>query len=71
LPADGYVTLAVYDLRGRLVCTLVEAFQRMGEHGVIWDGRDDAGRSLASGSYLVRLRGDESVLATIKLQLVR
>jgi flagellar hook assembly protein FlgD len=31
----------------------------MGHHRVVWDGRDDAGRGLATGTYLVQLRAGE------------
>ena len=49
------VSLEIYDLSGRLVRTLVRAVQPAGEYRVACDGRDDRGRSLASGLYFVRL----------------
>ena len=49
------VSLEVFDLSGRLVRTLVRAVQPAGEYHVTCDGRDDRGRSLASGMYFVRL----------------
>jgi len=45
----------LFDLRGRRVRRLVDSTQSAGLHRVIWDGRDDAGRQLASGVYLLRL----------------
>lgn len=56
LHARGSVRLALYDVRGRLVKTLV-AGESMGagSHEVIWDGRDDAGRPAAAGIYFYRL----------------
>ncbi len=55
--ADGmpYVKLQIYNIRGQRVRTLVQEFQRAGEHSVVWDGRDDAGQTVASGIYLYRL----------------
>jgi hypothetical protein len=55
LPADGAVKLSIYSLDGRRIATLVDEPRTAGEHEVIWDGRDDAGRAVSSGSYLYRL----------------
>jgi hypothetical protein len=51
----GQVQVRVYSLSGRLVRTLVSRELTVGNHEVIWDGIDDAGRSVASGTYLVRM----------------
>ncbi len=56
---DGVVDLAVYDLTGRRVRTLSRGHRNAGDHRTTWDGSDDRGRSLASGVYLVHLRGVE------------
>ena len=56
LPEDlPSVELAVYDLLGQKLAVLVRGPRASGLHSVEWDGRDDAGRNLASGSYLYRL----------------
>jgi len=51
--------LSVYDARGRLVSTLARGPFSAGDHAFQWYGRDDAGRMVASGSYLVRLRAGD------------
>ena len=57
LPEDQpHVELAVYDLLGQKLAVLVSGPRDSGLHSLEWDGRDDAGRPLASGSYLYRLR---------------
>lgn len=54
-PRGGDVALFVYDLRGRLVRTVRT---RSGEgRRVAWDGRDNAGRRVAAGTYYWRLDG--------------
>ncbi len=63
LAAPGTVALRVYDVRGRLVRTLVDASQSAGPHAVTWDGRDDGGRPAASGVYFYRLDAGRSVLS--------
>lgn len=55
VPRSGQVTLAVYDLHGRKVRTLVSGEQKAGRHVVVWDGTDDRGRHVASGMYFYRL----------------
>jgi hypothetical protein len=57
LPAAGPARVAVYDLQGRLVCTLHEGDLAAGPHALAWDGRNDGGRAAASGVYLVRAAG--------------
>jgi photosystem II stability/assembly factor-like uncharacterized protein len=51
LPAMGPVSLAVYDLSGRLVQTLFSGRGVPGSHSVVFDGR-----TLASGMYFVNLQ---------------
>ena len=53
---DGPVQLDVFDARGRLVRTLVhQARMQAGYQQVIWDGKDQRGRAVASGIYHARL----------------
>ena len=56
LPRESEVQVAVYNTLGQVVCRLVEGHRGMGHHRVVWDGRDNAGRELATGTYLVQLR---------------
>ena len=70
LPAAGPAHLAVFTLTGQRVAVLQQGPQQAGYHRLRWNGRDDAGRSLASGMYLYRLVTDEVVL-TRKLILLR
>ncbi len=55
LPDQGSARLTVYDVTGRAVRTLVDDALGAGEHDVVWDGNDDAGRPCASGLYVYRL----------------
>ncbi len=55
LPREGPVQITVCDVIGRVVRTLVHGFMTPGQHEVVWDGKDDDGRSVASGVYLYRL----------------
>ena len=56
LPLDKAVSVKVYDMTGRLVRTLVNnQFHTEGFHEVTWDATNDAGRQVASGSYIYTL----------------
>ena len=70
LPAAGPVHLAVYALNGQQVRTLVQGVADPGWHVARWDGRDEAGRAVASGVYLYRLAAVGGV-RTGKMTLVR
>jgi flagellar hook assembly protein FlgD len=61
LERAGHVELAVYDVAGRLVRTLVSGSREAGEHRAVWDGRDEQGRAAPSGAYLCRVRAGGSV----------
>jgi len=66
----GPVHLAIYALNGRRVATLVDETRAAGRHAVTWAGRDDHGRTVASGVYLCRLRADGRT-AAMRLTLVK
>jgi len=63
LDRDTRVSLRVFDVQGRAVRTLVDSYLSAGQRVVGWDGRDDSGRSLASGTYFLRLAGGGSYLS--------
>ena len=70
LPAPGPAHLEVFTLTGQRVAVLHQGLQQVGYHRLRWNGRDDAGRPVASGMYLYRLVTNEVVL-TRKLILLR
>ncbi len=56
LPEPGRVRLAIHDVRGARVATLVDADLPSGEKSAEWSGRDDRGAPVPSGIYFVRLQ---------------
>ena len=54
LPATARVRLAVFDVQGRRVATLVDGVRGAGVHPVTWDSRNGAGRRVAAGVYWAR-----------------
>ncbi len=70
LPQDANVVLAVYDLVGKKVCTLVEGDKASGAYAIEWDGIDGDSRKVASGVYILRLQA-LGQLETRKMMLIR
>jgi hypothetical protein len=57
LPEQAQVRLAVFNLVGQHVRTLIDALQEPGYRSVLWDARNDAGREVGSGVYIYSLLG--------------
>ena len=70
LDERGPVRLSVYGPTGRLVTDLVNEVMGEGPHAATWNGRDRAGRDVASGVYYYRLNAGETSL-TKKMVLIR
>jgi hypothetical protein len=70
MAAPGRVSLAVYDVRGRLVRSLVNETVGMGGHQIRWDGRDKSGQTASSGIYFVKFQSG-SVSEVKRVTLVK
>lgn len=70
LPEAEVVRLAVYDLTGRSIKTLVAGELGAGTHQAMWDGTTEAGVMAASGVYLYRLEAG-SVSQTRQMILMK
>ncbi|MCK9996643.1 MAG: T9SS type A sorting domain-containing protein [Candidatus Krumholzibacteria bacterium] len=70
LPSAQTVSLRIYDERGALVRTLVDGLVAEGENQVLWDGKDNGGRSVASGVYYYVLKSNSGDLRH-KMTLIR
>jgi hypothetical protein len=55
MPRDGMADLSVYDVSGRMVKHLVSGALPAGSHVTVWDGKDEDGRLVRSGTYFSRL----------------
>jgi hypothetical protein len=55
LPVHSDVSLAIFDIYGRRVKTLIDAPQEAGYHNAIWDGRNEMGIPVSSGLYFCRI----------------
>lgn len=55
VPQNSYVKLAIYDISGRVIKTLVNGQQEAGYYSINWDGNTEAGSKVASGMYIYRI----------------
>ena len=70
LPEPGTVRLAVYNLAGQCVRPLIDDDRPPGGHSLVWGGRDEEDRDVASGVYLLQMTTGE-YRAVRKLVLMR
>jgi len=68
---DNLVQLNVYNIRGEKVRTLVQDNLPANEYTLVWDGKNDNGRNVASGQYFARLRIGQEVVQVRKMSLVK
>ncbi|MBD3237303.1 MAG: hypothetical protein GF330_11405 [Candidatus Eisenbacteria bacterium] len=70
LPAASTGQLGLYDPSGRRLGLLARGPWRAGVHRLLWDGQDDRGRPLPSGTYYLRLEAG-GLVRSDRLVLVR
>ncbi|MFQ6617732.1 MAG: T9SS type A sorting domain-containing protein, partial [Fidelibacterota bacterium] len=70
IPERGDVYLAIYNLLGQRIATLVNKKMNAGSHSLTWNGTDDRGESVASGIYFYKLESKDRVQAR-KLVLMK
>jgi hypothetical protein len=58
LPRNGNVHLAIYNILGRRVATLVDQNMSMGRHSITWNAKTENGLELPSGMYFVQILTD-------------
>ncbi|HOX27228.1 MAG TPA: C25 family cysteine peptidase [Candidatus Krumholzibacteria bacterium] len=69
VPRASEVDLAVYDVSGRRVTTLVTGMVDTGRHEVVWQGVDERGGVVPSGVYFSRLSANGELLTSKMLLL--
>ena len=53
--ANAKAKLEIFNLKGQKIRTLVDTVHSEGNHSIVWNGRDDYSRKVASGVYFYRL----------------
>jgi hypothetical protein len=71
VPAEGArVSLAIYDVGGRLVRSLLDGNATPGKKSVEWNGKDSRGNTVSTGVYFYRLRAGDKVI-TKKMVMIK
>lgn len=55
IPTNSFVTVRVYDMLGREVKTLVNGAKNVGTYNVVWNGENNFGNKVSSGTYIYRI----------------
>lgn len=61
IPNASFVSLKVYDAAGKEIRTLVNTNKSAGLNTVVWNGKNNSGRSVASGMFFYRLSAGKNV----------
>jgi len=56
-----HVTIDVFDVSGKRVASLVDAFMQAGNHAITWNGVDQSGRKVPGGIYIYTMRTTNKV----------
>lgn len=70
LPEPGVAEIRIFDIRGVEVRTLARSLFAAGSHSVVWNGKDNTGMQVNSGTYLYVLKS-RSFTQTKKMILVK
>jgi hypothetical protein len=70
LSKNAKVNLRIYNLRGQIVRNLIDQQQAGGNHQIAWDARDNKGKALNSGMYIMQLQID-GIVTNRKLLLYK
>lgn len=70
IPENSVVKIAIYDLLGNEVTTLVNEYAIPGNYEVVWNGTDRLGRAVPSGVYIYKLIANQ-FSATGKMLLLK
>jgi hypothetical protein len=70
LKKSGSVKISIYNTLGQKVATLYDGQQVAGKHRLVWDGRNDKGIRLATGTYIYQMEAD-GVMQSKKMLLLK
>ncbi len=55
IPQSGIVKINIYDISGKLIRKLINEQKNTGKYLVTWDGRNDSGKTVSSGTYFYQI----------------
>jgi hypothetical protein len=70
LPEHSNVKIQIYDITGRLVKNLSDMELDAGTHVVVWNGKDNFGKGVASGIYFLKFNAG-TYTKTVKMMMLK
>ena len=71
IPQNTHVEIAIYNILGQKVATLINQNQMAGFHRVVWNGMDRTGRLVSNGIYFYELKAGNRVVSLKKMVILR
>ena len=59
ITVSAHATITTYNVLGQVMRTLVDEEKEPGDYSIVWDGKNDKGQSVASGTYFYELRAGD------------
>lgn len=56
LPQSENVKVLIFNLNGELIAEVVNQFQNAGTYEVVWNGKNNSGQQVASGTYIYKVQ---------------
>jgi len=70
LENKNVVNLAIYNIKGQKIRTLLDNYVLPGKHHIIWNGKDENNHEVASGIYFIQMKVEGNV-NTHKMLLIK
>ncbi|MCF7858874.1 MAG: T9SS type A sorting domain-containing protein, partial [Candidatus Cloacimonetes bacterium] len=71
LAESGKIELAIYNIKGQKIKTLINAYSTQGHFEITWRGVDDNKKPVASGNYFIKLKVNGEEKAVSKCVLLK
>ena len=71
IPSEERVTVKIYNSKGQLVKNLLESKLSAGNYSLVWNGKNDQGRSIGSGIYFYKLSNSGKTVAVKKMLMLK
>ncbi len=68
---EGKINIAIYNIKGQKVKTLIDEVVTAGDHTLIWDGKNSHGRNVSTGIYFYKMEYNGKYINTKKCLLLK